>query len=170
MKYSPYPIFSLVLCFFANTAAVAANFGAIAYDLETNAYGVSWDQPSQALAYQNALFQCSKHGNNCEVVTRFVDQCGAYAVGPAQIWGSGYGGSRVVAERAALFYCNQHGQGCAIKVWGCNSQPYSGGTWNNGTTQQNPDRDANRRRAEESRSWGGQEQYDRICRESGGCN
>lgn len=31
------------------------------------------------------------------------------------------------------------------------------------------DRDANRRRAEENSRWGGQEQYQRTCRESGGC-
>jgi hypothetical protein len=100
MKIAAVLIISALLFPFADTAT-AANFGAIAYDLQTNGYGISWDQPSQSAADQNALSQCGKNGSNCEVVTRFVDQCGAYAVGPGEIWGSGYGGSRAVAERAA---------------------------------------------------------------------
>ncbi len=148
--------------------AIASKMGSIAYDLDTNAYGVAWDHPNQASADATALLQCEKNGRNCAVVTRFIDQCGAFAVGPDQIWGSGYGDSRTIAENAALFYCQQQGQGCAIKVWGCDSS--QGYTDNTGGDPSVPvDRDANRRRAEESRSWGGQEQYERICREGGGC-
>lgn len=155
---------------FRVSAAAAANFGAIGYDLDTNAYGVSWDLPTQSAADARALSECAKNGRNCHIVTRFVDQCGAYAVGPNQIWGSGYGGSRTAAENAALFYCGQQGSGCVIKVWGCDSMRNRGGNGYSDSATQRPDLDANRRRAEEARSWGGQEQYERICRESGGCS
>lgn len=147
----------------------ANNFGAIAYDRKTNAYGVAWDMPTQAAANQRALSECVKSGKNCSVVVSFANQCAAYATGQGDTWGYGTGGSRAVAESAAQFYCSQNGKGCQVRAWGCTTRAGSG--QNNGNSSSPPaiDRDANRRRAEENRRWGGEEQYNRTCRESGGC-
>ena len=164
----PVSIFVTVPIFIFATPAFAQNFGAIAYDGQSNAYGVSWDANSQEAANQFALNKCAKNGNNCYVVVEYVNQCGAYATGPGDIWGKGTGGSRDVAQRFATSYCNQHGSGCAIRAWGCNSMSGGGPTYQ-GDASPKYDIDANRRRAEEQKTWGGQEQYDRVCRESGGC-
>ena len=149
--------------------ASADNFGSIAYDRKTNAYGVAWDMPTQAAANQRALNDCAKNGRSCAVVVKFANQCAAYAIGQGDVWGFGTGGSRDVAERAANYYCSQNGKGCQVKVWGCTTQAGSGQEAGNSTSTQQVDRNANRRRAEENKRWGGQEQYDRTCRDSGGC-
>lgn len=155
----------------ANTVVASANnFGAIAYDRKTNAYGVAWDLPSQNAANQRALNECARNGKSCAVVVQFANQCAAYALGQGDSWGYGTGGSRAVAESAAQFYCNKNGKSCQIKVWGCTTRPGSGQNGGDSSRSTEVDRDANRRRAEENRRWGGQEQYDRTCRESGGCN
>ena len=112
------PSIITTLLLFASSSVIAENYGAIAFDRQTNAFGVSWDVPSQSGANFKALTECQKNGHNCEVVTVFADQCGAYAAGPGDIWGSGYGPSRTVAERWAYNYCSEYGQGCQIKVWG----------------------------------------------------
>ena len=150
-------------------AAQADSFGAIAYDLDTNAYGISWDAGTQNTADSSSMMQCGKNGRNCFVAVRFVNACGAFAVGPRQIWGSGYGASRGVAENAALYYCSQRGNGCTVKAWGCDTTFGSGGSFAPSGPSPSIDVDANRRRAEESRRWGGEEQYQRSCRESSGC-
>ena len=149
--------------------ARANNFGAIAYDRQTNAYGVAWDFPTQAAANQRALKDCAKSGRSCGVVVQFANQCGAYATGLGDVWGFGTGGSRAVAEQFAYNYCSQNGKGCQVRVWGCTARPGSGQQAGSNSTQSPVDRDANRRRAEENSRWGGQEQYQRTCRESGGC-
>ena len=148
---------------------LANNFGALAYDRQTNAYGVAWDMPSQAAANSRALAECAKNSRNCAVVVQFANQCAAYATGQGNIWGYGTGGSRAVAEQFANNYCSQNGKGCQIRVWGCTARPGSGQQAGNNSTQSPVDRDANRRHAEENSRWGGQEQYQRTCRESGGC-
>lgn len=159
--------------FVLTSSAVADNFGAIAYDIKSNAYGASWDQPSQDSANQLALSQCAKNSSNCFVVAQFANQCGAYATGPGETWGYGTGPTQGVAERAAEFYCNQQGGGCRVRVWACNTR--AGGNYyepsNDSSARVDPGAQArNRAYAEESRRWGGQEQYDRVCSESpGGC-
>ncbi len=162
-------LLSTLLFFVITAPARAINHGAIAFDSQTQAFGVSWDMPSQEGANLRAEAECYKNGKGCHVVATFVDRCGAYAAGPDNIWGSGFGPTRQVAERWALNYCAKYGGGCQIKAWGCNSQPQSGGNFNSDSIASPIDRDANRRRAEESRAWGGEEQYRRICDQSGGC-
>lgn len=151
--------------------ASANNFGSIAYDRKTNAYGVAWDLSTQVAANQRALKECAKNGKSCGVVIQFANQCAAYATGAGDAWGRGFGGSRALAERFALNYCNQNGKGCMVRVWGCTTRAGSGQGPTGSTSQETPpDRDRNRRSAEEAKRWGGQEQYDRVCRESpGGC-
>lgn len=149
--------------------AYANNFGAIAFDQQTNAYGVAWDMPSQVAANRRALSDCAKNGRNCAVVVQFANECAAYATGQGNVWGYGRGGTRAVAERFAYQYCSQNGKGCQVRVWGCTYRPGSGQEAGNNSSQTPIDRDANRRHAEENRRWGGQEQYERTCRESGGC-
>jgi hypothetical protein len=153
-------------------ACNAENYGAIAYDLKSNAYGVTWDQGTQGAADSTASSQCATISQNCKVVVRFANTCGAYATGPNEIWGTGTGGSRTVAEQAAKYFCDQqaaaNGPFCKVRVWGCNTQVGSNQIYNSNPSAK-IDIDANRRNAEQQRQWGGQEQYDRSCRESGGC-
>ncbi len=113
--------------FYLFAAPVSANnFGALAYDRQSNAYGVAWDMPSQAAANSRALAECAKNSRNCAVVVQFANQCAAYATGQGNIWGYGTGGSRAVAEQFANNYCSQNGKGCQIRVWGCTARPGSG--------------------------------------------
>jgi hypothetical protein len=150
--------------------ASANNFGAIAYDRRTSAFGVAWDLPTQVAANQRALKECAKNGKSCGVVIQFANQCAAYATGTGDAWGRGFGGSRALAERFALNYCNQNGKGCMVRVWGCTTRAGSGQGPTGSTQEAPPDRDRNRRDAEEAKRWGGQEQYDNVCRaRPGGC-
>ena len=174
MRFAIYLAMAFYFSAFTSLAA-ADEFGAIAYDLHTNGYGVTWDNANQGAADSAALSQCSTVGSNCFIAARFVNQCGAYATGPNEIWGSGYGGSRSVAESAALFYCNKQGTGgCRVRVWGCNSQAPTRawqGDPNNSTGAINTRRDQNRSNAEAARQWGGQEEYNRVCSQSAdGCS
>lgn len=168
------PLFFAIFSLFVISIAHADNYGAIAYDLKTNGYGLAWDQSNQQAADQVALSKCATVSSNCAVVNRFVNNCGAYATGREETWGTGYGASRSVAENAATFYCNQHGSGCKSRVWACNTTYGSGQTFTDSGSSSRPDPDAaarNRSYAEQSKSWGGQQEYDRICANSpGGCN
>lgn len=148
--------------------AGANNFGAIAYDRQTNAYGVAWDFPTQAAANQRALKDCAKNGRSCGIVVQFANQCAAYATGLADAWGFGTGGSRAVAERFAYNYCSQNGKGCQIRVWGCTARPGSGQQPGNNSTQgPGIDRDANRRRAEENRHGAGRNNMNALAAKAG---
>ncbi len=165
---------SLIQVLILVTFARADNYGAIAYDLKTNGYGLSWDQTSQEAANQNAMRKCATVSSNCEVVHKFVNNCGAYATGRNETWGTGYGATREVAETAAKFFCNRQGTGCKTRVWACNTTYGSAETLVDSGSGPKVDPDAaarNRAYAESARSWGGQEQYDKICSNSpGGCN
>jgi hypothetical protein len=84
MKWAIYFFISALFYLFAAPAS-ANNFGALAYDRQSNAYGVAWDMPSQAAANSRALAECAKNSRNCAIVVQFANQCAAYATGQGNI-------------------------------------------------------------------------------------
>lgn len=99
--------------------AIQNKYGAIAYDISTGAWGWSGDFPSQQAADRYALQKCGTRGRKCMIVSRFLNGCGALAVGEASVWGSGRAGSKSAAERFALSECNKRGHGCSLRAWAC---------------------------------------------------
>ena len=102
--------------------AVQKNYGAIAYDIGTGAWGWSGDFASQQAADRYALQKCGTYSRKCAVVVRLVNECGALAVGPASVWGWGKGASRQAAERVALSECNKRGKDCRLLTWACTAR------------------------------------------------
>ena len=173
MKYRfNFTLFAVVICL-PPLSVAADNYGAIAYDMDTNGYGVTWDNPSQEIANQIALSRCAEKGPNCEVVVRFVNSCGAFATGPNKTNGYGWGGSEEQARKAAEFYCDSNASGmCRPRVSGCNTFYNEPSIIVDGPKEViDPGAAArNRSWAEDARRWGGQQEYDRICQNSpGGC-
>jgi hypothetical protein len=62
------------------------NYGAIAYDIGTGAWGWSGDFPSQQAADRHALQKCATRSPKCTVVVRFVNGSGALAAGQGSVW------------------------------------------------------------------------------------
>ena len=103
-------------------AAAARDYGAIAYDPGSGAWGVAWDKRTQSAANNSALSQCRAHrGQRCIIAVWFQGGCGAYAVGPRDQSAWGTGGTRSVAQRHALRTCNSGRTRCEIVAWACNS-------------------------------------------------
>jgi uncharacterized protein DUF4189 len=106
-------------------APAYADFGAVAYDQNTGKYGASWNQPTQAKAYEAALKQCDSPG--CIVHPVEPKGCGALAVSGKDKDGHIYwgGADRVTltdAERSAVAHCRSHtaAGACTVRVFGCN--------------------------------------------------
>ncbi|HEY7769660.1 DUF4189 domain-containing protein [Longimicrobium sp.] len=92
-------------------------FGAIAVG-PNDAWGVSWDHPSQAKADERALRECT----NCRVVVRVIGPtCGAYA---SNGLGSGWAldATRALAEAGAYAECIPSGPDCKVVAYACNSR------------------------------------------------
>jgi hypothetical protein len=107
----------------SSTAALAVNYGAIAYARPTGSWGASWDQPSQQVANEVARRQCGQYAADCAVVVQFWNLCAAYATGEGTMDGWGSGDTRAAAEQRALVACQHQGGSCQLQVWACNSQP-----------------------------------------------
>jgi Domain of unknown function (DUF4189) len=103
--------------------AHAANFGALAYDHTTGAWGSSFDQPSQQFADVRAIRECEQFTTRCNVVVRFWDICAAYATGDGTSFGWGAHENRRAAEQRAVAECGTRGNNCRVRMWACNSQP-----------------------------------------------
>jgi Domain of unknown function (DUF4189) len=95
--------------------------GAIAYDHQSGAWGTAVDYPSQEVADQVAMAECSKHSGECILMVQFVDRCGAYAAGADGGGGWGIADSRAEAESAALESCNNLDRNCSVRVWACSA-------------------------------------------------
>lgn len=99
------------------------NFGALAYDTSTGAWGASYDQASQAAADRRALGECQPFSKKCLLVVRFANQCAAYAQGAsAKTSGTGRASAREQAERLALDACGKRGKQCSVRLWGCTAR------------------------------------------------
>ena len=98
-----------------------AGFGAVAFDWKAGKYGASFDQPTQSLAFEQALRQCNSPG--CEVNPVEPKGCGALALSDKDpAWG---GADRVTLARAkhdAVADCQAHTKTgtCTVRISGCN--------------------------------------------------
>ena len=96
-------------------------WGALAIDSnQGSSWGWAINYPTAQQAEQRALAEC---GNNCHVVMRFSDQCGAFAADQepgSTIYGWAKDNSSVAAQNRALSECRRRGgKSCRVRVWGC---------------------------------------------------
>ena len=89
-------------------------FGAIAYERETGAVGMSYDYPTARDAGLNALSRCGDR--RCVVVLNLSGTCGALATGPQGLF-TATGATRETAEQGARSQCND--PTCSIAAWAC---------------------------------------------------
>ena len=96
-------------------------WGALAIDSNQGpSWGWAINYSTVQQAEQRALAKC---GNNCHVVMRFSDQCGAFAADQepgSTIYGWGKDNSSVAAQNRALSECRRRGgTSCRVRAWGC---------------------------------------------------
>ena len=89
-------------------------FGAIAYERETAAAGVSYDYPTARDAGLSALSRCGDR--RCVVVLNLSGTCGALATGPQGLF-TATDATREAAERRARAVCSD--PTCSIAAWTC---------------------------------------------------
>lgn len=89
-------------------------FGAIAYERQTGAVGMSYDYPTARDADLNALSRCGD--GRCVVVLSLSGACGALATGPQGLF-TAIGVTRESAEQGARSQCND--PTCSIAAWAC---------------------------------------------------
>lgn len=102
-------------------APAQAGFGAIAYDQYAGKEGVSWDQPSQTKAIEEALRQCDS--KDCRVHPVAPKACGALARSDKdQAWGGAERETLAKAKQDAVDHCKTHTETgtCVVRVSGCN--------------------------------------------------
>ena len=95
-------------------------YGAIAYGAQSGAYGDANNWDSQQQAEDTAMKNCSAHGDDCQVMVWFNDQCGAVATGDGidPVWGLGDGEG--AAREAAINKCTAAGgSNCTIQDATC---------------------------------------------------
>ena len=96
-------------------------WGALAIDSNQGpSWGWAINYPTVQQAEQRALAEC---GNNCHVVMRFSNECGAFAADQepgSTIYGWGKADSGVAAQNRALSECRRRGgTSCRVRAWGC---------------------------------------------------
>lgn len=115
-------IFAVALIGVLAIAAPAfADFGAIAYDNASCAFGRSWNYATQAEAASKATAECNHPG--CRVIASIGPrQCGALAVTPnCRGFGWATRPSKDAAELKAMQDCQRDNPGqCSVKVSDCN--------------------------------------------------
>jgi hypothetical protein len=105
----------------AAAAPAQAGFGAVAYDQDTGTYGATWDEPTQARAYELALRQCNSPG--CRVHPVEPAGCGALALSDKdKAWGGADRETLAAARKDAVARCQTHTTDgkCEVRVAGCN--------------------------------------------------
>lgn len=102
-----------------------AGYGAIAYGQYDRKIGASWDQPTQAQAFEKALRQCDS--KDCRVHAVMPKGCGALALGNKDKaghtpWGGADRVTLAAAKHAAVLHCQSHATAgtCTVRVFGCN--------------------------------------------------
>jgi uncharacterized protein DUF4189 len=101
--------------------AANAGFGAVAYDQNSGKYGASWDEPTQAKAYELALKQCASH--DCRVHAVEPKGCGALALSDKdKAWGGADRETLANAKQDAVAHCQTHTTAgtCTVRISGCN--------------------------------------------------
>lgn len=110
-----------ILLSFAAAAPAYAGFGAVAYDQDTGKYGATWNEPTQARAYELALKQCASE--NCRVYPVEPAGCGALALSDKdKAWGGADRETLAKARQDAVARCQTHTTAgkCEVRVSGCN--------------------------------------------------
>ena len=92
--------------------AAYSYYGAMALSPSTGQVGRAWDYPSSSQASSAAVSAC--YYDDCKVVTRFVNGCGAIAKGTSY-WGYGAAASLYEAQSYARYYS----EGGYIYDWVC---------------------------------------------------
>jgi hypothetical protein len=103
------------------TAASAAEYGAMAYDIGTGRIGSSWHAASLAIANAAALSACNTF--DCKIVIEIgPGLCGALATAPNPTgWGTSSRGTRGDAELGAMEVCQHYNVGqCKVQASDCN--------------------------------------------------
>ena len=93
------------------------NYGALAFNPATGAFGYSFDQRSRRAALEAARAHC---GRGCSEVLQFKESCGALAASgerPPARYALAGGEARDLAESRALAKCRS--KDCAIVAWVC---------------------------------------------------
>lgn len=96
--------------------------GAIAYDSNSGAWGLSDESPSMESAKSSALKYCHERGKNCAIIEAFANSCAAIAVGTDGAVGFGQDNSRRLAGMKAIQDCGhktKSGMRCFLKKWHC---------------------------------------------------
>ena len=102
------------------TECSRTRYGAIAYGVESGAFGWSNDLYDAPAAEQQALAHCREHGDDCAVVVDFWNTCAAVAAAGNRIVDYGLGDTRGQAEGSALAACAKDGGvDCAVQAWSC---------------------------------------------------
>ena len=96
-----------------NKSAAPNRYGAIAYQRESQAWGVGYDTARARDAEIVALRECGRR--DCVVVHKFKNGCAAL-VSSAKAFVTASGATRDEAETKALNRC---GAGCTPLAWGC---------------------------------------------------
>ena len=105
-------------------AAIVAGgaFGAIAYDKDSGAWGLSDFAPNQDSANRSALGFCGTYGQHCVVVDSFSNICAAVATGGKNIVGWAKEPNRDAAQKSAVSNCAKKTKAvCSLRRSNCYS-------------------------------------------------
>ena len=95
-------------------------YGAVALNERTGAYGFSSNQATEKRSKQEAVNDCGENG--CKIIAHYSNQCVAFAWGA--VGNSGYssvkvGLNKTTAEENALVSCHTGAANCSIIYSGC---------------------------------------------------
>ena len=110
----------VVLLLAAPRTADATNYGAVAFDEDSLAFGYSYNWGSQQQADAAAVRKCQ---GNCKVIGQYWNNCGSLAAAKDGSYGWAANLDENVATSRALANCNRYGTGCETKVTVCNNVP-----------------------------------------------
>jgi hypothetical protein len=120
---SPQPVVHNVAVPAAPAPSVPAGpFGAIAYDKDSGAWGLSDFSPNQDSANRSALGFCATYGPHCVIVASFSNICAAVATGGKNIVAWAKDPSRDVAQKDAVSSCAKKTKAtCSLRRSNCYS-------------------------------------------------
>lgn len=101
------------------------NYGAIAFDKKSGAWGMSDTSKDNMSAKKTALAYCKQHGDNCEIVESFSKSCAAIATGSGNRFGWGVNESPRQAALDAIKKCsvkNPTDNICFVQLYHCYPQ------------------------------------------------
>ena len=97
-------------------------YGALAFDEESGAYGLADASPDKESARQSALRYCGQHGPSCRIVDSFKSKCAAFSQNTTNAVAWGIGGDMRSAMRQAMKRCGSKSDGksgCHVTLHHC---------------------------------------------------